>query len=82
MAETKQSLQIYTISTSPTSLLALNTFSLFNASNDLLSVSVDGGTNTISLSTNQSLSLESATGFILPTIILSGTNIQAQVVTS
>ena len=61
MAETKQSLQIYTISTSPTSLLALNT---------------------ISLSTNQSLSLESATGFILPTIILSGTNIQAQVVTS
>tara|TARA_R110000803_G_scaffold110211_1_gene178594 strand:- start:295 stop:543 length:249 start_codon:yes stop_codon:yes gene_type:complete len=82
MAETNQSLQVFTISTSPTSLLALNTFSVFNSSADALLVSVDGGTNTISLSTNQSLSLESATGFILPTIILSGTNIEAQVVTS
>lgn len=77
----KQNVKLINITTT-TTLIDLNTIAILNNSEDALTISVDGGTNEISLVNGQSLSLESSAGFTLPDIELSGSNMNAQVVTT
>jgi hypothetical protein len=77
-----QSIGIKTITTSPTTLIGLNTFSVLNGSSLPLSISVDGGTNSVTLTQGQTLMLSANTGFILPDIILSGAGMSAEVITT
>ena len=77
----KQNVKLTNITT-PTTLTDLNTIAILNNSDDALTISVDGGTNEISLVNGQSLSLESSVGFTLPDIELSGSNMNAQLVTT
>lgn len=82
MANERQSVIVKTYTTSPTTLSGLNTFSVLNASTNLLSISVDGGSNAVDLDTGQTLSLVASTGFILPDIDLSGSAMKALVIST
>ena len=77
-----QSITIKTITTSPTTLSGLNTFSVLNGSAQPLNISTDGGVNQVVLTTGQTLMLSANTGFILPDILLSGTSMSAEVITT
>jgi len=77
-----QSITIKTITTSPTTLSGLNTFSVLNGSAQPLNISVDNGANQVVLTTGQTLMLSSNTGFVLPDILLSGASMSAEVITT
>jgi hypothetical protein len=55
---------------------------VLNGSSLPLSISVDGGTNSVTLTQGQTLMLSSNTGFVLPDIILSGAGMSAEVITT
>tara|TARA_R110000824_G_scaffold32247_13_gene104298 strand:- start:1046 stop:1282 length:237 start_codon:yes stop_codon:yes gene_type:complete len=77
----EQNISIRTINTSPTELTGLNTLTILNSSStENISISSDGGS--ISLGTSQTLTLNASTGFTLPTIRLTGTDLNASVITS
>jgi len=82
MSNEIQRMVVQTITTSPTTLSGLNTFSVLNGSSLPLSISVDGGTNSVVLTQGQTLSLSASTGFVLPDIILSGAGMSAEVITT
>ena len=82
MSNEIQRMVVQTITTSPTTLSGLNTFSVLNGSSLPLSISVDGGTNSVTLTQGQTLMLSSNTGFVLPDIILSGAGMSAEVITT
>jgi hypothetical protein len=82
MSDEIQRMVVQTITTSPTTLSGLNTFSVLNGSSLPLSISVDGGTNSVTLTQGQTLMLSSNTGFVLPDIILSGAGMSAEVITT
>ena len=82
MANDIQSVSVKTIVVSPTTLSNLNTISVLNSSTDALSVSTDGGTNSVVLTTGQSLTMSASSGFTLPPVKLFGTSVNAQVITT
>ena len=82
MATPIQNVQVKTITTSPTTISGANTISILNGSANALTISADGGTNTISLTTGQSVSMSASTGFVLPNITLTGTGMSAQIIQS
>ena len=82
MATPTQLIQVRTITTSPTTISNANSISILNGGSDALSISTDGGTNSISLSAGQSLSMSASTGFVLPDIIFTGTAMSAEVIIS
>ncbi len=82
MSDEIQRVVVQTITTSPTTLSGLNTFSVLNGSSLPLSISVDGGTNSVTLTQGQTLMLSANTGFVLPDIILSGAGMSAEVITT
>ena len=82
MANEIQSVSVKTIVVSPTTLSNLNSISILNSSVDALSVSTDGGTNSVVLTTGQSLSMSASSGFTLPPVILSGASVDASVITT
>ena len=77
-----QSVQVKTLTTSPSTISNANTISILNGSANALTISLDGGTNSISLASGQSLSMSASTGFVLPDIIFSGTAMSAEVIIS
>jgi len=77
-----QKVQVKTITTSPTTISGANTISILNGSANALTISTDGGTNSIALTTGQSLSMSASTGFVLPDIVLSGTSMSAEIIQS
>ena len=81
MAIEKQTLEAITL-TSATTLTSLNTFSVVNNSSDGLVISVDNNINSVTLLKGQSLNLSSGAGFELPNISISGSNIDALLITS
>jgi hypothetical protein len=82
MSEEIQRMIVRTITTSPTTLTNLNTFSVLNGSAQPLNISVDNGANQVVLTTGQTLMLSSNTGFVLPDILLSGASMSAEVITT
>lgn len=82
MSDEIQRVVVQTITTSPTTLIGLNTFSVLNGSSLPLSISVDGGTNSVTLTQGQTLMLSANTGFVLPDIRLSGAGMSAEVITT
>jgi hypothetical protein len=81
MAE--QRITIQTISVSPTTLSNLNSITILNGSaTDSITLAVSGSAESISLGSGQTLTLNASTGFTLPDLILSGTGLTANVVTS
>lgn len=82
MATPIQSVQVKTITTSPTTISGANTISILNGGTNDLTISTDGGTNSITLSTGQSLSMSASTGFVLPNILLTGTSMTAEIIQS
>ena len=81
MAE--QNITIQTISVSPTTLSNLNNITILNGSStDALTLQVSGSSESISLASGQTLTLNASTGFSLPDLTLSGTGLTANVVTS
>ena len=82
MSDEIQRMIVRTITTSPTTLSNLNTFSVLNGSAQPLNISVDNGANQVVLTTGQTLMLSSNTGFVLPDILLSGTSMSAEVITT
>jgi hypothetical protein len=77
-----QRVQVKTITTSPTTISGANTISILNGSVNDLTISTDGGTNSITLTTGQSLSMSASTGFVLPDIVFTGTAMSAEVIQS
>jgi hypothetical protein len=75
-----QRVVVITYTTSPTTLSNLNTISVLNGGSDALTISADGGLNSVTLSQGQTLQLVSNTGFVLPPITLSGSNMVAEVI--
>jgi hypothetical protein len=82
MANDIQSVSVKTITTSPTTISNLNTFSVLNSSADPLSISTDGGTSSVTLTTGQTLTISASSGFTLPPVTLTGTSMSAQVITT
>lgn len=82
MSDEIQRVVVKTYTTSPTTLIGLNTFSVLNGSAQPLNISVDGGTNQVVLTTGQTLMLSANTGFILPDILLSGSSMSAEVIST
>jgi hypothetical protein len=82
MSDEIQRMIVRTITTSPTTLQNLNTFSVLNGSAQPLNISVDNGANQVVLTTGQTLMLSSNTGFVLPDILLSGASMSAEVITT
>ena len=80
MANDVQKVVAESVTSSPKTYSNLNSFSVLNNSAEILSVSADGGNNFVDLNTGQTMSLQASTGFVLPDIVLSGTNINAQVI--
>ncbi len=81
MAE--QNITIQTISVSPTTLSNLNNITILNGSStNPLTLQVSGSSESISLASGQTLTLNASTGFSLPDLTLSGTGLTANVVTS
>jgi hypothetical protein len=57
--------------TSTTSLSSLDNISVLNSSaSATITVSSDGGSNTVTLKTGESISLQSSSGYSLPTITI------------
>lgn len=82
MSEEIQRMQVQTLTTSPTILSGKNTFSVLNGSAQPLNISVDNGVNQVVLTTGQTLMLSANTGFVLPDILLSGSSMSAEVITT
>ena len=82
MANQIQQMTAESLTTSPTTLSNLNTFSVINQSNDVLFISTNGGVTSISLTTGQTLMISSNVGFVLPPILMTGSNMNAQVIYS
>lgn len=82
MSDEIQRMIVRTITASPTTLTNLNTFSVLNGSAQPLNISVDNGVNQVVLTTGQTLMLSANTGFVLPDILLSGTSMSAEVITT
>lgn len=80
MSSETQRVVVTTYTTSPTTLSDLNTFSVKNGSADALSISVDGGLNSVILTQGQTLMLSASAGFVLPDITMSGTSMSAEVI--
>lgn len=78
-----QSLQIKTITTSPTTLSGVKTIAILNgnASNDI-TIKVSGSADSITLGSGQTLNLNASTGFVLPDLEFSGTGLTCEVVYS
>ena len=78
-----QSLQIKTITTSPTTLSGVKTIAILNgsASNDI-TIRVSGSADSITLGSGQTLNLNASTGFVLPDLEFSGTGLTCEVVYS
>jgi|TARA_R100001163_G_C5035382_1_gene174680 hypothetical protein len=78
-----QNITIRSITTSPTTLSNLNSISVLNGSaSDTLTIGVDGSGQTITLKSGESVSLQAQTGFVLPDLVLTGTSLTAQVITT
>tara|TARA_R110000822_G_scaffold184080_1_gene323482 strand:+ start:925 stop:1173 length:249 start_codon:yes stop_codon:yes gene_type:complete len=82
MANQIQLMTAESLTTSPTTLSNLNTFSVINQSNDVLFISTNAGVTSISLTTGQTLMISSNVGFVLPPILMTGSNMNAQVIYS
>lgn len=82
MATPIQNVQVLTITTSPTTISNANTISILNGGSDSLTISTDGGTNSITLTAGQSLSMSASTGFVLPDIVITGTALSAEIIKS
>jgi hypothetical protein len=82
MSDEIQRVIVKTYTTSPTILSGLNTFSVLNGSVDPLTISVNNGTDSVALTSGQTLMLSASTGFVLPDITLSGTAMSAYVITT
>jgi hypothetical protein len=82
MANQIQQMTAESFTTSPTILTDLNTFSVINQSNDVLYISTNNGVSQISLTTGQTLMISANVGFVLPAILMTGTNMNAQVIYS
>jgi len=82
MANPIQQMTAESFTTSPTILTDLNTFSVINQSNDVLYISTNNGVSQISLTTGQTLMISANVGFVLPPILMTGTNMNAQVIYS
>lgn len=82
MANPIQQMTAESITTSPTTLENLNTFSVINQSNDVLYISTNNGVSQITLTTGQTLMISANVGFVLPPILMTGTNMNAQVIYS
>jgi len=82
MANPIQQMTAESFTTSPTTLTDLNTFSVINQSNDVLYISTNNGVSQISLTTGQTLMISANVGFVLPPILMTGTNMNAQVIYS
>lgn len=80
MSSETQRVVVTTYTTSPTTLSGINTFSVKNGSTEALSISVDGGTNSVDLTQGQTLMLSASAGFVLPDITMSGTSMSAEVI--
>mgnify|MGYP001346791168 CR=1 FL=1 len=77
-----QSLTFRTITT-PTTLTGLNTLSMINQSTtDVVNLEIDGQSTSINLDKGQTLELSASTGFTLPDINVSGTNLNLDIITS
>jgi hypothetical protein len=78
-----QSVSIRTITTSPTTLTGLNSISVLNGnSSNALTIAVTGSADLITLTTGQSVTLTASTGFVLPSLTITGTGLTANVVTT
>jgi hypothetical protein len=78
-----QSVSIRTITTSPTTLTGLNSISILNGNaTNALTIAVTGSGNLITLTTGQSVTLTASTGFVLPSLTITGTGLTANVVTT
>ena len=79
----KQSIIIQTLTTSPTTLQNLNSFSILNGSaTNSLTIAVSGSANSITLTSGQSLTLTASTGFVLPDLTITGPGLSANIVTT
>jgi hypothetical protein len=78
-----QSVSIRTITTSPTTLVNLNSISILNGNaTNALTIAVTGSADLITLTTGQSVTLTASTGFVLPSLTITGTGLTANVVTT
>jgi hypothetical protein len=78
-----QSVSIKTITTSPTTLVNLNSISILNGNaTNALTIAVTGSADLITLTTGQSVTLTASTGFVLPSLTITGTGLTANVVTT
>jgi len=78
-----QSVSIKTITTSPTTLVNLNSISILNGNaTNALTIAVTGSADLITLTTGQSVTLTASTGFVLPSLTITGTGLSANVVTT
>jgi hypothetical protein len=78
-----QSLQIKTITISPTTLSGVKTIAILNGSaSNTITIKVSGSAESITLSTQQTLSLNASTGFVLPDLEFSGTGLTCEVIYS
>lgn len=78
-----QSVSIKTITTSPTTLVNLNSISILNGNaTNSLTIAVTGSADLITLTTGQSVTLTASTGFVLPSLTITGTGLTANVVTT
>ena len=84
MADTNapvQSLTINEYTSSPTFIKDKNTITILNGSaTEVLTIGIVGSGQSVNLKSGQTLTLTSSTGFVLPNIQLSGTNLEAEVV--
>ena len=79
----QQNITIQAITTSPTTLSNKNSISVLNGSaSESLTIGVSGSGQTITLTSGQTLTLNASTGFTLPDIVITGTSLSAQVVSS
>mgnify|MGYP003135265923 CR=1 FL=1 len=77
-----QQVQFRTI-TSPETLSNLNTLAMINQSaSDVVVLTITGQATNITLAVGQSLELNASTGFLLPDIEISGSNINLDIVSS
>lgn len=82
MSDDIQRVVVKTYTSSPTTLSGLNTFSVLNGSLNPLTISVNNGTDSVALTSGQTLMLSANTGFVLPDIVLSGTAMSAYVIST
>lgn len=81
MAE--QNITIQAITISPTTISNKNSLSVLNGSaSEIITIGVSGSGQAITLTSGQTITLNASTGFTLPKIIISGTSLSAQVISS